>query len=306
MINLIENETMYITGIKIHTLQTVDEVLELLAGLKNARIMAGGTDILVDLKQGLTEASDLISLRNIQELRGIEKRGKTIRIGAFTTPQEIHSSSLIRQHFPALAEAARSMASAQIRTLATIGGNIASAVPSADLPPSLIAADATAELRCVKSAREIPLLEFFTGPRETVCRKEELLVSIRIPLPPPDTGIAYRKFTLREANALAVASVASRLTLKNKRMEKVSVVLGAVAPTPVLAQKTAGFLQGKTPSQEIFGEAAALAVEESKPISDIRGSAWLRKELIEVLTRRSLSESLERALGKTGEKKNSP
>ena len=305
MVNLIENEAMYITGIRVHSPQTVGEALKLLADLKNARILAGGTDILVDLKQGLTKASDLISLRNIQELRRIEKRGKTIRIGAFTTPQEIHSNSLIRQHFPALAEAARSMASAQIRALATIGGNIASAVPSADLPPSLIAADATAELRCVKSAREIYLLEFFTGPRETVCRKEELLVSIRIPLPPPNTGISYKKFTLREANALAVASAASRLTLKNKRMEKVSVVLGAVAPTPVLAQKTAGFLQGKTPSQEIFGKAAALAVEESKPISDIRGSTWFRKELIEVLTRRSLSEALDRALGKSGEKKNS-
>ena len=296
---------MYITGIRIHSPQTVGEALKLLVDLKNVRILAGGTDILVDLKQELTEASDLISLKNIQELKGIEKKGKIIRIGAFSTPLEIHSNSLIRQHFPALAEAARSMASAQIRSLATIGGNIASAVPSADLPPSLIAADATAELRCVKSAREIPLLEFFTGPRETVCRKEELLVSIRIPLPPPNTGISYKKFTLREANALAVASAASRLTLKNKRMEKVTVVLGAVAPTPVLAQKTAGFLQGKTPTQEIFGEAAALAVEESKPISDIRGSAWFRKELIEVLTRRSLTEALERALGKTGEKKNS-
>jgi carbon-monoxide dehydrogenase medium subunit len=296
---------MYLTGIRIHSPKTVAEALGLLAGLKNARILAGGTDILVDLKQGLTEAGDLISLKNIQELKGIEKKGKTIRIGAATTPLEIHSNSLIRQHFPVLAEAARSMASAQIRALATIGGNIASAVPSADLPPSLIAADATVEISCAESAREIPLFEFFTGPRETVCRKEELLVSIQIPLLPPSTGISYKKFTLREANALAVASAASRLTLKNKKMEKVTVVLGAVAPTPVVAQKIAGFLQGKTPSQEIFEEAVPLAAEESKPISDIRGSAWFRKELIRVLTLRSLAEALEQALGKKGETKNS-
>jgi carbon-monoxide dehydrogenase medium subunit len=296
---------MYLTGIRIHSPKTVAEALGLLAGLKNARILAGGTDILVDLKQGLTEAGDLISLKNIQELKGIEKKGKTIRIGAATTPLEIHSNSLIRQHFPVLAEAARSMASAQIRALATIGGNIASAVPSADLPPSLIAADATVEISCAESAREIPLFEFFTGPRETVCRKEELLVSIQIPLLPPSTGISYKKFTLREANALAVASAASRLTLKNKKMEKVTVVLGAVAPTPVVAQKIVGFLQGKTPSQEIFEEAVPLAAEESKPISDIRGSAWFRKELIRVLTLRSLAEALEQALGKKGETKNS-
>ena len=297
---------MYISGIRIHSPQTVAEALELLAGLKNARILAGGTDILVDLKQGLTEAGDLISLKNIQELKGIEKKGKTVRIGAATTPLEIHSDFLIRGYFPALAEAARSMASAQIRALATIGGNIASAVPSADLPPSLIATDATVELRCAESAREISLLEFFTGPRETVCRKEELLVSIRIPVPPLHTGISYKKFTLREANALAVASAASRLTLKNKRMEKVLVVLGAVAPTPVLAQKTAGFLQGKSPSQNIFEEAAALAAEEGKPISDIRGSAWFRKELIRVLTLRSLAQALERAQAESQGKKKSP
>lgn len=297
---------MYLTGIRIHSPRTVTEALELLAGLKNARILAGGTDILVDLKQGLAEAGDLISLKNIQELKGIDKKGRTVRIGAAATPLEIYYHPLIREHFPALAEAARSMASAQVRALATIGGNIASAVPSADLPPSLIAADATVELRCAESDREIPLLEFFTGPRETVCRKEELLTSICIPLSPPNTGISYKKFTLREANALAVASAASRLTLKNKRMEKVTVVLGAVAPTPVLAQETAGFLQGKTPSRNIFEEATALAVEEGKPISDIRGSAWFRKELIRVLTLRSLAQALERAQAEFQGKKKSP
>jgi len=297
---------MYLTGIRIHSPKTVAEALELLAGLKNARILAGGTDILVDLKQGLSAAGDLISLKNIQELKGIEKKGKTVRIGAGTTPLEVHFDPLIREYFPALAEAAQSMASAQIRALATIGGNISSAVPSADLPPPLIAADATVELRCSESAREIPLLEFFTGPRETVCRKEELLTSVCIPLPPPNTGISYKKFTLREANALAVASAASRLTLENKKMQKVTVVLGAVAPTPVLAQKTAGFLQGKMPSRSIFEEAAAFAAEESRPISDIRGSAWFRKELIRVLTLRSLDQALERAQGKSQGKKKSP
>ncbi len=294
---------MYLTGIRIHSPQTVAEALGLLADLKNARILAGGTDILVDLKQGLTEAGDLISLKNIQKLKGIEKKGEIIRIGATTTPQEIHSSSLIRQHFPALAEAASFMASAQIRALATIGGNITSAVSSADLPPTLITADASVELRCSRSSRKIPLSEFFTGPRETVCRKEELLVSIRIPSPPPHTGISYKKFTLREANALSVASVASRLTLKNGKIDKAAIVLGAVAPTPALALKASKFLQTKNPTPDVFEEAAAIAKEEGKPISDIRGSAWYRKELIQVLTRRSLSEAFERARGKSKEKK---
>jgi carbon-monoxide dehydrogenase medium subunit len=111
------------------------------------------------------------------------------------------------------------------------------------------------------------------------------------------------RFTLREANALAVASVASRLTLKNGKIEKAAVVLGAVAPTPVLALKTSDFLKAKNPSPDVFAEAAAIAKEEGKPISDIRGSAWYRKELVQVLTRRSLSEAFRRARGKSKEKK---
>ncbi len=265
--------------------------------------MGGGTDLLVDLKQGLVKARDVISLQNIKELKGIEKKGERIRIGASTSPQDILSSTLILKNFPALAEAAGSLASPQVRALATVGGNITSAVPSADLPPTLIASDASVELRCSRSSRTILLSEFFTGPRKTVCRGEELLTSIFLPLPPPHTGISYQRFTLREANALAVASVASKLILKNGKIEKAVVVLGAVAPTPVLAQKTSKFLRTKTPSEKIFDEAAALAKEEGKPISDIRGSVWYRKELVHVLTRRSLSEAFERAQGKSKEKK---
>ncbi len=294
---------MSLSGIRTHTPRTLSEAIKLLSALKDARIMAGGTDLLVDIKQGLVKARDVISLQEIEELKGIERVGKKVRIGASVSPQDLQSSSLIKAHFPALAEAASSMASPQVRALATIGGNIASAVPSADLPPTLIAADASVELRCSRSARTILLSEFFTGPRQTVCRAGELLTSIFLPLPPSNTGISYLRFTLREANALAVVSVVSRLTLKNGKIEKAAIVLGAVAPTPVLALKASEFLQIKNPTPEVFEEAAALAKEEGKPISDIRGSAWYRKELIQALTRRSLSEALERARGKSKEKK---
>ncbi len=294
---------MILSGMRFHSPRTAEEAVQLLSDLKGARVLAGGTDLLVDLKQGLTDVKDVISLQDIEELKGITKERNRIRIGATSTPQEILSSSLIRQYFPALTEAAQSMASIQIRTLATIGGNITSAVPSADLPPSLIAADAAVELLCTGSSREVPLSDFFTGPRETVCRTKELLASVFVPLPSSNTGISYQKCTLREANSLAVASVASRLTLKNGKTERAAIVLGAVAPTPVLASKASAHLQGKAPSSEVFEEAAAMAKEEGKPISDIRGSAWYRKELIHVLTRRSLSEAFERAQGKSGTKK---
>ena len=290
---------MILSGIQLHTPRTLAEALNLLVKLKDALIVAGGTDLFVNLKQGLIEANFLISLQKIKELKKIEKKDKKIRIGAMVTPQEILSHPLIIQYIPSLADAAQSMASVQIRSMATIGGNIVSAVPSADLPPPLIAAEATVELRCPESFREVSLLEFFTGPKITICRDDELVTSILIPLPPPQTGMSYQKFALREANALAVASVASSLTLKNSKIAKAAIVLGAVAPTPILALKASEYLKNKEPSQVLFEKAASTAREETKPISDIRGSIWYRKELIQVLTRRSLNEALKQARGKS-------
>jgi carbon-monoxide dehydrogenase medium subunit len=291
---------MFLSEITFHSPQTIAEAFNLLGEFKEALIVAGGTDLLVDIKQGLREARDIISLHKIEELKGIQKKDKGIRIGAMVTVQQIIADALISQYIPALADAAKSMASYHIRSMATIGGNISSAVPSADLPPSLIAAEATVELRCSESSRQVSLSEFFRGPRETICQTGELLTFIFVPLPPPRTGISYQKFALREANALAVASVASRLTLKDRKIERAAIVLGAVAPTPVLALKTSQFLSGKEPSPSLFEKAALMAKEEAKPISDIRGSIWYRKELISILTRRALTEALSQAQGKTG------
>jgi carbon-monoxide dehydrogenase medium subunit len=288
---------MFLSEIRFHSPQTIVEAFNLLQEFKEARIVAGGTDLLVDIKQGLKEAGDIISLHKIEELKGIRKKDKVIWIGAMVKVQQIIADALINQCIPAVADAARSMASYHIRSMATIGGNISSAVPSADLPPSLIAAEATVELRCIESSRRVSLLEFFRGPRETICQTGELLTFIFVPVPSAHTGISYRKFVLREANALAVASVASRLTLKDRKIEKAAIVLGAVAPTPVLALKTSEFLVGKEPSPSLFERAALLAKDEARPISDIRGSIWYRKELISILTRRALIEALSRAQG---------
>jgi carbon-monoxide dehydrogenase medium subunit len=291
---------MVLSEIRFHSPQTIAEAFSLLEEFKEAKIVAGGTDLLVDIKQGLREARDIISLHKIEELKGIRKKDKVIRIGAMVTVQQIITDALISQYIPAVADAAKSMASYHIRSMATIGGNISSAVPSADLPPSLIAAEATVELRCSESSRQVTLSEFFRGPRKTICQTGELLTFIFVPLPPPRTGISYQKFALREANALAVASVASRLTLKDRKIERAAIVLGAVAPTPVLALKTSEFLCGKEPSSSLFEKAGLMAKEEAKPISDIRGSIWYRKELISILTRRALTEALSQAQGKTG------
>lgn len=290
---------MFLCEARFHTPQTLNEALKLLMELEKTRILAGGTDLLVDLKQGLTQAKNLISLQKIKELKSITEEKKKIRIGAMVTAQNLICDPLINRYLPALVDAARSMASCQIRSMATIGGNISSAVPSADLPPSLMAAEARVELHCLDSSREILLSSFFSGPRETVCGEGEVLTFIRFPLLPPKTGVSYQKLALRDANSLAVASVAARLTIANRKINKAAVVLGAVAPTPVLAMKASRFLVGKEPSESLFARVAQTAKEECHPISDIRGSLWFRKELVEVLTRRALAEASERAQRKS-------
>jgi carbon-monoxide dehydrogenase medium subunit len=268
--------------------------LELLKELEDAWLLSGGTDLLVDIKQGLISAKNLISLQDVQSLKGIREEDGTIAIGAMMTPKEIHSDRLINRHLPALVDSARLMAATQIRSTATIGGNIASAVPSADMPPSLIAADASVILDC-GAPREIRLEEFFSGARETVCGKGEILAAVRIPIPPPRTGSSYQKFALREANALAVVGAASQITLSGDKIGKANIALGAVAPTPVLAKKASALLCGQEPSDELFDEAASQASEAGEPISDIRGSSWYRKELIPILTRKSLGVAWTRA-----------
>ncbi|MGD2295979.1 MAG: xanthine dehydrogenase family protein subunit M [Candidatus Aminicenantes bacterium] len=286
---------MSLSRINLYEPHTLDQALKALADSEENRILAGGTDLLVDYKEGLTEAKHLISLQKIQELKGIEEKNGKIRIGAMVTPKEIASHALVQRHLPALVEAACSMASNQIRSMATIGGNIASAVPSADLPPVLIAAEAEIRLVCLQDRRIVPLLEFFTGPRMTVCRDEEILTDILFPVPEPNTGLSYKKVKLREANALAVASVAARITLMDDRIDEASVVLGAVGPAPILVLEASGILKGKKPSSGLFKKASAIAKEKSRPITDVRGSIWYRKELIKTLAQRALKEASVRA-----------
>ena len=286
---------MSLLNIKLHEPHSLADALKLLRELEDMRILAGGTDLLVEIKEGSTEAKHLLSLQKIKELRGIKIQNAHIHIGALVTPNELVLHPFIQKNFPALSEAAGSMASFQIRSMATIGGNIVSAVPSADLPPSLIAADASVTLVCSEDTREVSLLEFFRGPRLSVCREEEILTEILIPIPKENTGISYQKVMLRKANALAVASVAAKITLNNGKIEKAAVVLGAVAPIPLLASEASMYLEGKVPSDSLFHKAALLAKDESSPITDIRGSIWYRKQIIEVLTQRALREALSRA-----------
>lgn len=286
------------TGFEVHAAATLEEASTLMARFApRARLLAGGTDLLVDLRTARVATDHLVSINRIDELRGITVDSAGIRIGALTTPNQLAASPIIRKHLPALEDATKDLAAPQVRNMATIGGNIASAIPSADLPPVLIVHGASVVLWSPDGQRSVPLESFFTGPRQSVRKDNEVLTAIEVPIPARGFGAAYERFANRNANACAVAAVAAGLLLEdNGTIRETRIVLCAVAPTPKLLASVGHALTGKTAGEATFDVAAGLAMEAAKPISDIRGSDLHRKELIGVLTRRALAKAHRRAL----------
>lgn len=275
--------------------QSVQEACALLVQYgDSARVLAGGSDLLVKMKDGLMKPAYLVSLKNLDSLKAIRyETGTGVIIGARATHNEVMNNRLLQEKYRSVCEAAHSMAADQIRNIGTVGGNLVNAVPSADLPPILIALDARARIVGTGGERTIALEDFFLGPGKTVLEKGEILAEIIIP-DQPTTGSNYIKFGLRRAGALAVAGVASSVTVSDGTCRDVRVVLGAVAPTPMRARQAENVLRGKKISRELIDEAGRIAGAESKPISDIRGSIEYRRNLVNVLTRRSLKAAIEK------------
>lgn len=279
-----------------HRPETVDEACAMLAELgEKAKVIAGGTDLLVDLKREFSHAEHLVTLRGIPELTSVEKDADgTLRLGPMVTPNEVGYSPIVREAHLPLSEAALTMAAYQIRNRATIGGNLVSAVPSADMPPMLIALGSRIVLASKGARREIPLEEFFKGPRETELHDAEILVQIVVPPPAEGSGAFYVKHSLRDASALAVVGVAAGIRLDGGVCAGARIVLGAVAPTPLVAERASAALVGVAPGEEVIAAAALTAAAEAKPISDLRGSADYRRELVRELTERALRAAFDR------------
>jgi len=259
----------------------------------DAKLLAGGTDLLVKMKGGLIKPSYLVSLKRLDELKGVQyQEGVGVVIGARTTHNELVTSPVLRKRYPSVCAAAEGMAGYEIRNLGTIGGNLVNAVPSADLPPILIALAAKARIVGTQGERTVALEDFFTGPGKTVLQSHEILTQIII-LDQATTGSKYLKFGLRKAEALAVVGVASGVAMDNGMVKDIRIALGAVAPTPLRACAAEDVLRGQRPTQALLTEAGRLAAAASKPISDIRGSAEYRRHLVEVLTRESVKAAIE-------------
>ncbi|HBR59068.1 MAG: xanthine dehydrogenase family protein subunit M [SAR324 cluster bacterium] len=265
---------------------SIEELLEMLKSKPNAKLIAGGTDLLLQMKQGTARPETVISLKNVEELRGFSVSKNGYRLGAGMTLRGITRSNELTQNFPGLVYAAGVVASEQIRTLATLGGNICNASPSADMVPPLIALDAVVQLVSNQGQRDLSLSDFFKGPGESVLKSGEIMHSIF--LPQPSGNMIYSKHAPRKFMDLAVVGVAVRLAKKNGKINEARVALGAVGPVPFRAEKTEALLAGQTLTTELMLEAGEMAAGECVPIDDIRGSAWYRKRMVKVHVRRNL------------------
>ncbi len=274
-----------------------DAVAALAENSADARALAGGTDLLVDLKHETASAGLLVDLTRIAECRGIEESADGLRFGSLVTHTEIMESDLVRRHAPSMIDAARTVGAVQTRNLGTLGGNLVTCVPSLDSGPVLVALDAEVTVAGVGGRRRMPLTEFMVGPRKTALEKGEILVDIVIPRASLGKPCSFRKFGLRKGQALALVNAAAAVNLEDGKIADARIALGAVAPTVVRARKAEAALDGKAPDPTLIAEAAEIAVTEAKPIDDFRASAAYRRELIRALTGRVLNEAIEQAAG---------
>ncbi len=306
-----------------HRPDTIAEALALMAQYRSeAMFIAGGTDVMVLIEQGKLKPRALISLRNVADL----KRNDGTVIGAGVSHRELQKSPSIQEHFSALHDAVCNLGSTQIRNVATIGGNICTAAPSADTACPLLVLDAKVVLASAAGERDVAIDEFFVGPGKTALQKGEILKEFRIRRFPQNTGSAYIKHTRRAAMDLPIIGVAVRITLNRNdvkcrdalcttepiskilgyfedeelKCEDVRIAMGVVAPRPIRAKKAEAALTGKVLSEKLVAEAAAIAQSEASPRDSIRGEAWYRSEMIKVLVRRAVMKAIERVL-KPGE-----
>ena len=260
----------------------------------DAKLIAGGTALVIMMRQRLVRPSCLVSLRSVRGLNGIEVMDGGLRIGGLATHRDVESSPLVRRRFPMLAETYHHVATVRVRNMATVGGGLAHADPNQDPPPTLIALGATVKAASANGSRTIPLDEFFTGYYETVLKPDEIITEVFVPKLAANSSGAYLKFLPRTADDYATVSAAAVLTLdKNKKtVSDVRIALGSAGTTPIRATAAEALLRGQPLKPEAFAEAGEKAKEAVDPVSDFRGSAAYKREMVGVFVRRALEKAL--------------
>lgn len=279
---------------------TVDEALSLLTKYKDkARLLAGGTDLIVQMRGGRYQLDAVIDAKHIEELNQLTFNNQDgLVIGAAVPCHKIYGDEKIAQAYPGIMDSATLIGGIQIQGRATLGGNLMNAAPSADAIPTLIAHNAVANIVSSKGTRAVPVEEICSGPGRTNLATGELLVSISVPAPSKGFGGRYIRFIPRNEMDIAVAAVASSILVgADGKISEARIALASVGPTPIFAKKASNSLIGKEANEASFKEAAAIAKSECSPIEDMRGTIEQRKHLVEVITLRTLNQSLERIEG---------
>ncbi len=275
--------------------RSLEEALSLLDNRREeAKVLAGGTDLIVQMKDGRAHPAVIVDAKNIPELSRLEwSEDETLHIGAAVPLSKIVAFPPVTERFGILYQACSLIGSVQIRNRGTVGGNICNAAPSADTAPPLLCLGAKAIVAQVEGTRIVPLESFFRGPEQRALAYNELLVEIEIPAPPALSAGCYLRHTPREEMDIGVVGVASFVVLApgGNLCQEARIALGAVAPTPIRVPQAEALLAGRALREKTIEEAAERAVEAAHPISDVRGSAEYRRELVKILTRRTLKRA---------------
>jgi aerobic carbon-monoxide dehydrogenase medium subunit len=295
---------MYILDFKYHKPQTLKEACRILEQSENAAPLAGGTDVLVEIKKGLRHNDDIVSLAEIQELKLIEEKENRLFIGAGVTHNELKNSQFVKEKYPSLVETASMIGTEQIRNTATVGGNLCTGASCCDMAPVLIALNADVEITNTKERRIISLKDFFIFHKETSLNKGELMTKIIVPLSEKNTGVGFEKFGLREAASISVASASAFVKVEDGKCVDSRIVIGAVAPIPKISEEASNILNGANITElseesSVLKEVGEAAAADSLPLDDIRGTADFRRDIINTLTRRAVLKAVARAINST-------
>lgn len=277
---------------------SLGEALSLLTAEGDASAaLAGGTDLLLRIRRGVRSYRSVINLKRLGGLGDLAWDGATgLSCGALTTFRRLETDAFVRRHCPALAEAAKVVAGVQLRNLATIGGNLGNASPSADSVPPLVALDATVDVESASGVRRVPVEAALIGPGQTVLGPGELFTTIRVPVPALRSGNAFARFSPRSAMDIGIVSAAASVTLDaDGRCVDCRIALGAVSPVPLRARLAEDALRNARLTPALLAHAGDLAAAATRPISDIRGTAAYRRAIVRVLTARVVSEAATRA-----------
>jgi aerobic carbon-monoxide dehydrogenase medium subunit len=262
---------------------------------EEARIYAGGTSLLLLMKQGIIQPTHLVNLKKITALRYIQEEPSSVLIGALTTHHELEVSPVIKQHFPVISDTELQIANIRVRSTGTVGGNLAFAEPLTDLPPIFIALGAQVRIEGPNGQRSIPLERLFSGYYETTLDSHELLVEVELPKQSSFMGIQYIRFSSGSDKPAVGCAIAVKLDASNGTCTDARVVLGCVAPTPLRVPESETLLIGSPFRPELAARAALLASRSCSPLSDLRGSESYKRSIVQVLVKRAVPEAFHRA-----------